>query len=168
MWKVGRLTSPSWVGCVRRYISLYSIRGWWGLLQDVSSYLDEKGCTSGSIYESFNYISQTELQLEGKVGVRRWTKRCTACVKSTVINLWLRIMVNKVVVHHGIIYTLIFLDAYSKFLSTSPHHKQNAIKGSNTGLCYSSSVMEGKDHLQLLGYRAVTFFFFFANSLTVS
>lgn len=41
-----------------------------------------------------------------------------------------------------------------------PHLKQILIKGSNTGLCYSSSKMEGKVHLQLLCYKAITFFFF--------
>lgn len=32
------------------------------------------------------------------------------------------------------------------------------IKGSNTGLRYSSFKMEGKDHLQLLRYKAITSF----------
>lgn len=31
----------------------------------------KKGVLAGSIYESFNYVSQTEFQLEGKVGVRK-------------------------------------------------------------------------------------------------
>lgn len=39
-------------------------------------------------------------------------------------------------------------------------------QGSNRGLSYSSSEMQGKDHLQLLRYRAITFFF--GKSLTVS
>jgi len=83
----------------------------------VSSYLEEKGACAGSIYESFNYISQTEFQLEEKGKKIRGKKRCTASVKSTVINLCLRIMVNKVAVHHGIIYTLLFLGVYSNFPS---------------------------------------------------
>lgn len=65
MWKVGRLASNP-ARRVQRYISLYSVRGWWGLQEDVGSYLEEKGALAGSIYESFNYISQTEFQLEGK------------------------------------------------------------------------------------------------------
>lgn len=31
----------------------------------------KKGALAGSIYERFNYISQTEFQLEWKVGVRK-------------------------------------------------------------------------------------------------
>lgn len=116
MWKIGRLTSQSCAVCVRRCISLYSIRGWWGLLEDVHSYLKEKGALAGSIYESFNYISQSEFQLERKVGKKKKKKICTACIKSMVINLWLGIMVNKVAVHHGIVCTILFLGVRSNYL----------------------------------------------------
>lgn len=90
---------------------------WIDILAYASSRFDEiflkilvlswtKGALPGNIYGLFNYISQTEFQLE---------KRCTACVKSLAINLWLRIMVNNLTLHNSIIWTLLFLGIYFLF-----------------------------------------------------
>lgn len=73
-----------------------------------------------------------------------------------MINLWLRIMVNKVAVHHSITHTLLFLGVYSSSLPP-PTTSKMLIKGSNAGFRYSSSKKQGKDHLQLLHYKAITF-----------
>lgn len=81
--------------------------------------MEEKGALAGGIYESFNYISQTEFQLEEK----KKKERKDVQLKSKVINLWLRIMVNKVAVHHSITRTLLFLDVYSSSLPLPPKAK---------------------------------------------
>lgn len=158
MWKIGRLTSQSCAVCVR-CISLYAIRGWWGLLEDVHSYLKEKGALAGSIYESFNYISKSEFQLEGKVGKKK--KR-----KENMYSMYKE---------HGD--KSMARDNGKQGSCTSWHHLHDSVfrypfqlsfalhttckmftQWSNRGLCYSSLEMQGKDHLQLLRYKAVTFF----------
>lgn len=122
----------------------------------------KKGALTGSIYGNFNYISQTEFQLEGKGKKKKERKDVQHALRRMVMNLWLRIMVNKVAVHQGIICTL----TCSFQLPFCLHHKQNAHKGVKQRLLlliFQDGRQRSFAIAVVQGYYFFFFFFFWPN-----